>query len=71
MNFYGRPRFIRGMANVFQATLGAFGATGNAHGASMMNDLVRVVDPFFLRNYFHQILLDIFWIVTLGQLQAA
>src|SRR5258708_24391074 len=59
------------MANVFQRALRAFRAAGDAHGASVMDNLVRVVDPFLLWNHLHQVLLNVFRIGTLGQLQPA
>src|SRR5476651_2092399 len=66
-----RPRLVRGVADVFHRTCRALGSPRDAQRATVMNDLVGEIDPFPLRNRFHQVLLDVFRIVGLGQLQAS
>src|SRR6266700_7553048 len=71
MNLHGRPRLVPSVADVFQRTLGAFWFAGDAESSSVMDDLVGIINPFVLRDDFHQVLLNTLWFFTASQLQSA
>ena len=71
MYLHRGPGFVRGVAEILQVTVRAPGLAGYAQSASVMDDLMREIDPFFLRDDFHQVLLDFFRVFIAGQLQAA
>src|SRR5438045_7967541 len=64
MNVYRAPRFIRGMADIFQWAIDAFGSACRAQLASVPDDLVRKERPFLARDHMHEILLDYFLIIV-------
>ena len=71
MNVYRAPRFIRGVADIFQWAIDAFGSACRAQLASVPDDLVRKERPFLARDHLHEILLDLFRILVARKLQPA
>ena len=71
MNVYRAPRFIRGVADIFQWALGAFRSARHAELASVPDDLVRKERPFLARDHLHQVLLDFLRILVARKLQPA
>jgi hypothetical protein len=57
------------VTDVFQWTLSAFGASGNAQSTAVMDNLMREINPFWLWNHLHQVLLDVFGIVGFREFQ--
>src|SRR5438445_4071899 len=71
MNVYRAPRFIRGVADIFQWALGAFRSARHAELASVPDDLVRKERPFLARDHLHEILLDFLRVLVARKLQPA
>src|SRR3989442_15773425 len=71
VNLYRAPRFIRGMADIFQWASGAFGSACRAQLPSVPDDLVRKERPFLARDHLHQVLLDFLRILVARKLQPA
>src|ERR1700688_2450635 len=59
------------ITNGFQVAIEAARLAGNAHAATMPDELVRELNPFFLGNDAHEVLLDFLGFFVLGEIEAA
>src|SRR4051794_40791343 len=67
----GGPGLIRRVANIFERTVRALRLARYAQRATMVNHLMREVDPFLLWDDAHQVLLDVLRIILIGKLEPA
>src|SRR6267154_1361137 len=65
------PRFVGGVADIFQGAIHAFGFSGDTEFASVPDELVGEENPFLARDDAHQVLLDLLWIGVRGEFEAA
>src|SRR5215475_10678062 len=61
--------FVFRITDFFQITLGAVRFARKTHAPPVPDHLVRELDPLVLRDYFHQVLLDLFRLLVLGQVE--
>jgi hypothetical protein len=63
-------RLVFRLADSFQVADGTFRLAGNADATAVPDELVGELNPFVLRDDFHQILLDLLGFLVCGELQA-
>jgi hypothetical protein len=71
VNLDGAVGLVSGVAEGFQRTHCAFWRSRHTDGASVMNDLVGIVDPLVARQNLDEVLLDLLWSFFFGEFQSA
>lgn len=64
------PCLVRGVAEGFERAVGAARLAGDADLASVVDELVRELNPVVAGDDLHQLLLDLLWIVGLREAEA-